>query len=407
MHNPAYRCRGGADPRPYHEAWLSTYLRGLCWLVLVFALGPGEARGVTVVDATSDDFSSAASLDGLEVDAESGTLLLAAGRRRGRVVSRTFTLAATFDRACVSWNADVPDGSQLTVELSVDVGLAEDGEVSWSPWQVMGVWAEAGPAVWGEAGQPPEALRLPRSRRGEGTGEDGVAVAVDTLQVLGASGASSIRYRLTLAAGSERLQPPRVHRVAIACWSVGDRATYRHHESPAWGHGVELVHRAQRWEDPEIAGAICSPTSLGMVLEFHGIKLTTQDLCRRVYDHGAGIFGNWSFNVAVAGELGLEAQVDRFRSLEQLEAQILAGCPVIISHRWGSGELRGAPVETSDGHLVVVVGFSESGDVIVHDPAIDPRRGDGLGRRVYHRRDIYRTWLENSSGIVYLIRPRP
>jgi hypothetical protein len=43
--------------------------------------------------------------------------------------------------------------------------------------------------------------------------------------------------------------------------------------------------------------------------------------------------------------------------------------------------------------------------VVVNDPAADPTHGASV-RRVYRREDIYRTWLERASGVVYTVRPR-
>jgi hypothetical protein len=86
--------------------------------------------------------------------------------------------------------------------------------------------------------------------------------------------------------------------------------------------------------------------------------------------------------------------------LEDLEAEIAAGRPVEISHRWEKGELDGAPISRTDGHMIVVVGFTKDGDVVVNDPAAKP----GSVRRVYKRAQIDKTWLMRGSGIAYVLR---
>ena len=74
----------------------------------------------------------------------------------------------------------------------------------------------------------------------------------------------------------------------------------------------------------------------------------------------------------------------------------------MASLAWGPGELANAPIRSVDGHLLVIVGFSPSGDVAVNDPAGDPRRGQAV-RRVYDRRQFESLWLRSSGGTVYLI----
>ena len=136
---------------------------------------------------------------------------------------------------------------------------------------------------------------------------------------------------------------------------------------------------------------------------YHGVARLTSEVAASVLDHASGIYGNWAFNVALAGSLGLRAEIVRCESFRLVEDEILAGRPVVISHRWSAGELTGAPVTSTDGHLMVVRGFTPEGDVAVNDPAADPRRGDSIGR-VYRRAEIAHTWLEHGDGIAYFLR---
>ncbi len=329
--------------------------------------------------------------------AEDGTLRLDPGVARGSVVSPVIEPAGGFDRACPSWSASAIDGAHIEVQLAV--ALERDGP--FSRWYPLATWAECA-GEERERWRPPTG-RLPRSAPAD-EAEPGVpTVDVDTLQLPRA--ARAIRWRLVLHAGTgdDGGGRPVVRRVALACWRADDRAPLSAERSPAWGRILEVPFRSQGWEDGRISGRVCSPTSLSMVLEHRGVKLPTAEVCRRVYDREADLFGNWSFNAAAASAAGVPMRVARFRSIEELEAEIEAGRPVVLSHRWGPGELTGAPVDASEGHLVVVVGFDESGDVVVNDPAGNPRRGRGPGRRVYARREIHRSWLVNASGIVYVL----
>ena len=67
---------------------------------------------------------------------------------------------------------------------------------------------------------------------------------------------------------------------------------------------------------------------------------------------------------------------------------------------FGSGQLSGAPISASNGHLVVIVGFRDNGDVVVNDPAAPSVRSV---RRTYDRGQLERAWLDGSGGLVYVI----
>jgi Peptidase_C39 like family len=65
-----------------------------------------------------------------------------------------------------------------------------------------------------------------------------------------------------------------------------------------------------------------------------------------------------------------------------------------------------APISSTNGHLMVIVGFRENGDVVVNDPASSTRKGV---RRTYDRGQFEDAWLKRSGsgggsgGVVYVI----
>src|SRR5205085_12613026 len=87
---------------------------------------------------------------------------------------------------------------------------------------------------------------------------------------------------------------------------------------------------------------------------------------RGVYDWNYHGTGNWPFNTAYAASRGLSAFVTRLRSLAEAERFIAAGIPVIASVSFSSGALSGAPIASTAGHLLVIVGFTSTGDVVVN-----------------------------------------
>jgi hypothetical protein len=121
-----------------------------------------------------------------------------------------------------------------------------------------------------------------------------------------------------------------------------------------------------------------------------------------VYDWIYNGHGNWPFNTAYAATFGYEGYVARFTSLEQAEKFVAAGVPVIMSIAWGKGDLTNASVSSTNGHLLVLVGFDAKGDPIVNDPAFG---ADADVQSTYLRSEFEPLWLQASGGTVYLIYP--
>jgi len=121
-----------------------------------------------------------------------------------------------------------------------------------------------------------------------------------------------------------------------------------------------------------------------------------------VYDWIYDGHGNWPFNTAYAATFGYEAYVARLTSLAKAEECIAAGIPVIMSIAWGKGDLTGAGVDSTNGHLLVLVGFDASGNPIINDPASP---SNDTVQRTYLRSEFEPLWLQASGGTVYLIYP--
>jgi hypothetical protein len=142
----------------------------------------------------------------------------------------------------------------------------------------------------------------------------------------------------------------------------------------------------------------CSPTSLSMLNAYHGIDYDVPSTARAVFDRAYNGTGNWSFNVAYSGALGLRAAVVYLRNLDHAQRLIEAGIPIAISYSWSGDELPGAPIEHSDGHLAVLCGFTANGDCAVNDPAAPNVRV------VYPRAALEAIWLRN-NGVAYAVAP--
>ncbi|MDX6233426.1 MAG: hypothetical protein QOH68_2450, partial [Nocardioidaceae bacterium] len=177
----------------------------------------------------------------------------------------------------------------------------------------------------------------------------------------------------------------------------------------------QMIHKG---EYPEWGGggeAWCSPTSTSMVMRYFGKGPTAADYAwtsfqdgfvdhaaRYTFDYAYDGTGNWPFNTAYAARHSLDAFVTRLYTLRDAEAFINAGIPLVASIAFGKGELDGAPISSTPGHLVVIRGFTSAGSVIVNDPAASK---NSTVRRVYNRAQFEKAWQRGSGGVVYVIRP--
>lgn len=142
----------------------------------------------------------------------------------------------------------------------------------------------------------------------------------------------------------------------------------------------------------------CSPASLVMLLRFHGCEVALESAAASVYDDAYRGAGNWTFNTAYASSFGLRSFVAYLRDLEHARAFVSRGVPLALSYAWKSGELDGAPLDHSDGHLAVLRGFDATGDPILNDPAAP-------GVRVsYRRAQLECAWLAH-GGVAFVVAP--
>jgi Peptidase_C39 like family len=160
---------------------------------------------------------------------------------------------------------------------------------------------------------------------------------------------------------------------------------------------LDVPALSQYAEEPEQRGW-CSPASLAMIHAYHGADGSVAQTARGVFDRAYNGTGNWSFNAAYSGRLGFRAVVAHLCNLDQAARLIERNLPLAISYSWAAGELPGAPLPHSDGHLAVLCGFTRDGDCAMNDPAAPNVRV------VYRRGAIERVWQRN-EGIAYVVAP--
>ncbi len=305
--------------------------------------------------------------------------------RSGSARSAIWVSSVPFDSVVPSFEVLTPATTWVALALSVRV----DG--AWSKEYALGVWASGKETI----------------ARHSVDGQDDAVAAVKTDTLVLAKKADALRLSVQLF--SEGTATPRVRSVAAI---VADSQAAARPDTPtpaALGKLLEVPKRSQM-VFPQTDGW-CSPTSTSMVLAYWAAKLGRPALDETVPAAAAAIFdfvydgtGNWPFNTAHAASLdggALHAVVTRLDSLLQVERLIAAGIPAVISISYGAGELKGAPVSETDGHLIVVRGFTASGDVVCNDPAA---ANDASVQVTYARAEVEQAW-SHSRRTTYVIWP--
>lgn len=385
-------------------------------LPLLLLLSPLPAQRVTGASPQGDPYSPTTTrwraadhafddwtLSGLERAAD-GSLRLLTGAGRSTVQSPYAPGAAiysgeavspviggrTFWQAVPSWTASVPTGGWMDIQLRVRRGGG------WSHWYYLGIWTE------GDGGNV-------RRQSVAGQEDDDVRIDVDTLKMKH-SAADGVQILIRLLSDRAEVRP-QLNSVSLVVSNRPPSAPPLSSGDPAlWGRRLDLPACSQMVY-PDGGEIWCSPTSVGMVLGYwRGQRGAEVGSCASrvlaavngVYDFVYEGHGNWPFNTAYAAREGLDAYVTRLPDLAAAERWIARGVPVVLSYGWAAGELDGAPLPFSFGHLAVLSGFDATGQPIVHDPA---GASDGAVVHTYRRDQLERLWLEHSGGTVYIIAP--
>lgn len=305
-----------------------------------------------------------------------------AGRRTGRGLLRTWTLpwwepGFAFADLVPWWEAETPDGSWI--EVAAQAG-SERG------WHTLACW-QAGPDA-------------PRRTSPVGDPE------VDTDTWRPATSPVTCRLRVRLQASADG-RPPVVRRLGAVVAAGAARATTSAPLRPRT-RILDVPRVSQLTWAEEGGRGWCSPTAVAMVLAHAGTLPATTDsggvdvaaAAREVFDPAYDGTGNWPFNTAWAATVAGHAFVTRLRDLRDAERFVDAGIPLVASVAYAHGDLPGAPTPGTDGHLLVVRGFTAAGDVVTNDPAAPSKRSV---RRTYRRAALERAWLDGSGGLAYVI----
>lgn len=304
----------------------------------------------------------------------------------GEATSPEITTSFNYKEAIASWNASTPPGSWIEVQFSAHYGT------HWSKWYVLGIWAADDSTI--------------RRHSVQSQGDADGFVAVDTF-VSSNKKETPDKFQLKFRLFSANGAIPSVRNASVAYSMEAPKSASASAGNPALWTKL-TVPMCSQMVYPDGGEVWCSPTSTSMVLGYWSFmpgacEPRVRAAVEGVYDWIYNGHGNWPFNTAYAAAQGYEGYVARFTSLEQAEPFIAAGVPVIMSIAWDKGELTGSYIDSTNGHLLVLVGFDDQGNPIVNDPA---SQFDATVEHVYLRSEFEPLWLQSSGGTVYLIYPQ-
>jgi Peptidase_C39 like family len=312
----------------------------------------------------------------------------------GEAISPEITTDFNYQEAIASWNAATPAGTWVEIQFRAIYGSR------WSKWYVLGIWAADDSTI--------------RRHSVQSQGDTDGYVAVDTF-VSTNKKETTDKFQFKLRLFSEDGNATPIVKNASVAYStaVPKSATASSGVQANWNTLLNVPECSQMVY-PDGGEIWCSPTSTSMVLAYWNpavlnpgsplspceqqVEAAVEGVFDWVYDG----HGNWPFNTAYAAALGYEGYVARFTSLVKAEEFVNAGVPVIMSIAWDKGELTNSDIPSTNGHLLVLVGFDPEGNPIVNDPASPSDQGV---QRTYLRAEFEPLWLQASGGTVYLIYP--
>ena len=306
----------------------------------------------------------------------------------GEALSPIMTTSFGFREAISSWEAETPTGTWVETQIRARISGV------WTKWYNLGIWAATTSTV--------------RRHSVASQGDTNGYVGIDTLVISNKTSPTGYQLRVRLFS-ADGVALPRVRASAVTLSTAPESRPPLYAGNSAHWNQVLGVPECSQMIYPDGGNVWCSPTSVAMVLRYWAGD-TTFGACETpvraavsgVYDYTFKAYGNWPFNTAYAASKGYQAHVSRFTSLAQLEPWISADVPAILSVAWGKGQLTGASIESTNGHLLVLVGFDAACNPIINDPAAS---SNADVQRTYLRSEFEPLWLSASAGTAYLIYP--
>lgn len=307
-----------------------------------------------------------------------GKVVIADGETSGTYESRIFH-TKNFKSLVGSWSCITSPNATIELEISLLIGD------KWSKYYTYGVWG----------------LGKTNTYYNQTDSATNSKMSVDEI-IVNSGNATGCKYRVTLRRNNASTDSPVLSLVCLALEISESNYSYPVDVSSLPKSVDNNLPKLYQYDVPNIGGSICSATTTTMLLKWKGHSFTDKGktyeheyIAELVADpgHNSPTYGNWSYNMAVAGAYGDNAYVARMYSWEEVMYHLATVGPMGASIRSSNGEWG----YNTNGHLVVVRGYriSDSGSVTVicNDPAV---------RNVYYEVTLSQ-FLQCWRGVTYVI----
>ena len=313
------------------------------------------------------------SLDHLEASSDG---LKVSGAEEGVYTSPEMAVQP-FEYVVLSWNGQAPGEAALEVEARFFHRESD----AWTDWLSWGRW-ETSPKRTSKSG-----------------GSDLARIDTDIAWVTGENTrGTAIQLRATLKGEEARLR-----RLVFSTrdTAVADRPVDSAHQGG--GFAGDLAY-SQYARESTIAAVMCSAVTTCTQLNLLGEQYLPEEIALHQYDAGLNGFGNWSFNMALAGELGYKAYVT-YGDEEELLRLLDAGRPVGMSVKYSNAPggsypyLEGAPTSTG-GHLITIRGYELEGEERFYLVSDSAAKSDETSRFRYQGSQLMDAW---DKRVLYVV----
>lgn len=300
---------------------------------IIWADYPDQHR----VFRTNEMWERMGSNNNIVLSEDGKTLTLADGETYGSFTLTPDTLPHSFDRGLPSWNGSIGnDDSGFKVSMRFKYGTG------WSPWLTVGYWQDYNWSSYGATSYAEGYI-------------DYDYVVLDDFHTI-------YQWSVAIKRQDASHESPTIDKLSFFASDqrTTDNLNYTtivNDDPPEIFFPTSFV--CQYNVDPEIGGSICSPTSTVLAIRSYDIEVDPYDFAVANYDDYWGIFGIWPRAVQNAAAFQMDGAVTRYRTWSQAYDTLAAGGRVVMS--------VGLPLYS--GHLMMLAGFDDQGDPLVHDPA--------------------------------------
>jgi hypothetical protein len=345
----------------------------LLWIISGFVVASGFAAHYTdhqfQISGGHSLMEAAENFENLQISLDYFSIELQADALSGYIILLPQESGEPFNEGLPSWIGQAEDNS-----TTFKVYMRFPYNSGWSPWLTVGYWHQS--------------YTTPYSSGYGITSYAAGAVDIDYVKLNQYQ--TRWQYKVEFKRTNVSIASPSLHRLSF--FASDSRTTqelnYSHilNDNPA----AIFVPTQFIWQysvDSEIGGRICSPTSTAMILGSYGIDVDPLAFAWDTYDQRWSIFGVWPRAVQNASQYGLTGAVTRYRNWSDARAVLAQGGRIAMS--------VGPPLYS--GHLMMLAGFDNNGNPLVHDPA----RSNGYKYK-FSKSDLSHSWFDK-GGVAYTL----